>query len=140
MKKRGSMLTIIAIFGVLVGGIVLYAYIKISEVYGTGQIAVKTAATRDIALILDTMYAYPYDMEITYESYDLSEFIIVISQNSVKMYNADFVTLEDNEIKGKDLTSTKYSFTPVNDELDLILDRPAEIIFKKINGELIIIG
>lgn len=141
MKKRGNALVFISIITLVVGLFVGLIYPKIAKVYATGEIALKTSAARDIALIIDTLYAYPYDANIEY-GYDLSNFIVDISQNSVKIYSISFVTLEGNEIKGNDPTFAKHSFTPVkknaNENLDYKFDQPKRLVFNKANGKLFI--
>src|SRR3989338_10062074 len=90
MKKRGgSTLVLIAIVTLLIALFVLVVYPMIAKAYASGKMALKVSAARDIALILDTMYAYPYDMEIEY-NFDLSDFTIKITGTKVEIRDASF--------------------------------------------------
>jgi hypothetical protein len=101
--------------------------------------ALKTAATRDMALIIDAIYSSPYDIEIDYD-YDLSKLIVDISQSSVKIYDASLVSVDNGIIQGSDPNFAKYSFVPVDDNPNIILDRPKRILFSKTDDGLNIIG
>jgi len=97
---------------------------KIATTIASGKIALKVAAARDIALTLDTMYAYPYDMEAEYDV-DLSDFRIKIKENEVQV---NLISL------GLDPSSAKYGFVAVKYEPNLELKGPKKIFFKKENG------
>jgi|TARA_B100001971_G_scaffold134278_1_gene124095 hypothetical protein len=139
MKKRGvesGGLVLISIITLIVALVVGLLYPRIAKVYGTGEIVLKTTAARDIALIIDEMYVYPYDINVEFD-YDLSNFIVEISQNSVKIYSRSFVTLEGDEIQGNDPSSAEYSFTTTRgSDLDLVFDKPRKLHFNKVDGEL----
>ena len=130
MKKRGgSTLVLIAIVTLLIALFVLVVYPMIAKAYASGKMALKVSAVRDIALILDTMYAYPYDMEIEY-NFDLSDFTIKITGTKVEIRDASFGFI------GNDPTTAVYSFSPINDNVDIELTRPQKIVFKKENGHI----
>jgi len=118
------MLVFIAIIILVAALFVVFALPKINP----GKIALKTAAARDIALILNTIYVYPYDIEMQYD-FDLSEFVIEVSQQKVRIYDPSFGV-------AKDPTAAEYPFVPVNDNPNFILDKPSKIIFKKEKGVL----
>ena len=138
MKKRGQ-LVFIAIITLVVALLVGLLYPKIAKTLATGDMALKIAAARDIALIIDAIYAFPYDIEIEYY-YDLSELIVDISQSSVKIYDASLVSVDNGIIQGSDPNFAKYSFVPVDDNPNLILDMPKRILFSKTDDGLNIIG
>lgn len=125
MNKRGQMV-IIAIIIVVIAVFVGITYPKIAKSLGTGKVALKTAAARDIAFVIDSIYSYPYDVELEYD-YDLSDFTVKISDNKVEIYEG---TLEG------DLTSAAYSFVPVKDNPEFTLDKPKKIVFKKTGDKL----
>ena len=132
MKKRGQ-LVIISLIDMVVAAIVFLSIIRISMDLSTGKTALKVAAAKDIALIIDTVYAYPYDVEFEY-NVDLSKFIVEISENSVKVYDASRVKIgEDKKINGKDMFLAEYSFAPVNEKPNFIFDNAKKIVFKKEN-------
>ena len=122
MTKRGSMLVFISIITLVIGIFVGVMYPQIAKTYS--KLPLKTAASRDIALILDTMYAYPYDIEIEY-GYDLSDFIVLISEEKVKISEG-----------GTDPSPAEYPFVPIGNVEVITLTNPEKIIFKKENGVL----
>ena len=139
MQKRGQ-LVIIALITLLVAAFVVFSYIQIARSLSTGKTALKVSAARDIALIIDTLYAYPYEVELEYDV-DLSLFIVEISENSVKIYDSSFVKMEsDNKVTGRDILFAQYNFAPTAgeefEELNFIFDKPKKLIFKKINGKI----
>jgi hypothetical protein len=138
MKKRGQ-LVFITIIVIVVALLVGLLYPKIAKTLATGDMALKIAATRDIALIIDAIYSSPYDIEIDYD-YDLSKLIVDISQSSVKIYDASLVSVDNGIIQGSDPNFAKYSFVPVDDNPNIILDRPKRILFSKTDGRLTIRG
>ncbi len=123
------MLVFISIITLVIGLFVGIMYPMIAKSYATGKVALKTAAARDIAFVIDSMYVYPYDIQIDYD-YDLSDFMVKISDNNVEIYEASFATAES------DPTLAKYTFVSVDDNPNFILDKPTEIVFKKENGIL----
>ena len=133
MKKRGSMLVFIAVITLLVALLVGVFLPMIAETYASQKAALKAAACRDIALILDTMYAYPYDFEMDYD-YDLSSFVVNISQNKVRIYDPSF------DILTEDPTRAEYPFIPVDDDPSFKLYNPQNIHFTKVNRVLTVTG
>lgn len=129
MKKRGSMLVFITIITLLIALFVLIVYPMIAKSYASGKMALKVSAARDIALILDTMYAYPYDTEIEY-NFDLRDFTVKITGTKVEIRDASFGFI------GDDPTTAIYSFVPANDNVNIELTRPQKIVFKKENGHI----
>ena len=116
------MLVFISIITLVIGIFVGIMYPQIAKNYA--KLPLKTAASRDIALILDTMYAYPYDVEIEYD-YDLSDFTILIFEKKVKISEG-----------GTDPAPAEYPFVPIGDVEVITLTNPEKIIFKKENGVL----
>lgn len=94
----------------------------IAKAYASGDVVLRTAAARDIALTMSMIYAYPYDMDATYD-FDLSKFLVEISENKVTV--------------GKDLKrGSKYSFAAIGDDKPgFILRNPKKIIFEKEDGK-----
>ena len=129
MKKGGSMLVFIAIITLIAALIVGMAYYWIATNYASGDVALKTAAAKDIALILDTMYAYTYNLEIEY-NIDLSKFKVEISNSYINVYDKSY------NIPNTDPTLARYSFVPVKNSPSIFLDAPQKITFKKENGIL----
>lgn len=126
MKKRGSMLVFIAMISVVISVFIFLIMPQIAKAYVSGKLALKVAAARDIALVLDTMYSYPYDMVLEYDV-DLSDFIVEVSQKTVKIKMASQTV---------DPIEAKYGFVPINDDPAFTLLKPKKIIFKKENGKI----
>ena len=131
MAKRGSMIAVITLAILVIALFVFIAIPQIAKVYASGKAALKTASARDIALILDTIYAYPHDIELEY-NFDLSDFKVSISNNKVKVYDKSYGS------PGSDPTLAQYDFVSVNDAPNFPLDQPKKIIFKKVEGVLAI--
>ncbi|MEK6949653.1 MAG: hypothetical protein AABX34_05495 [Nanoarchaeota archaeon] len=129
-KKGGGMLIFLAIVSILAALFVFIAMPMIAKAYASGKIALKAAAARDIALLLDAMYAHPYDVKVEYDI-DLSDFKVEISNKEVKI-QALSVSV--------DPTTEKYPFVPINDDPNIVLNQPKKIIFEKKNGKLSAIG
>ena len=136
MQKRGQ-LVFIALITIIMAAIVAFSYTCIAKSLATGKTALKVSAARDMALIIDTIYAYPYDVELEYDI-DLSKFIVEISENNVKIYDASLVKLEEDKITGRDPFFAQYSFSPVSEEPNFIFDKPKKLVFKKENGKLLV--
>jgi hypothetical protein len=135
MSKRGQ-IVLIALITIVIAAIVGLTYPRIASAYATGAFSLKVSATEDIALIIDTIYAYPYDVEVEYEV-DLSKFIIAVSDGKVKLYGSSFVSLDSsNKIVGIDPIFSQYPFLPGNENINFILDKPKKIKFIKNDGKL----
>ncbi len=126
MKKRGSMLIFLAVVSILVALFVFVAMPMIAKAYASGKIALKAAAARDIALLLDAMYSHPYDIKVEYDI-DLSDFKVEISNKEVKIESLSVSV---------DPIAAKYPFVPINDNPDITLNQPIKIIFEKKSGKL----
>ena len=126
MKKKGNMLVFLAIISVLVAIFVFIAMPKIAESYASGKIALKIVAARDIALTLNTIYAYPYDVKMDYDV-DLSDFTVKIADKEVQV---SFASLSI------DPKPAEYPFVPVGENPNFILNKPKKIAFGKKEGKL----
>lgn len=142
MAETGGLVWI-AIITIIIAIVVATDYALIAIDYGTGVIAKKAAASRDIALIIDALYAYPYDVDLTYtlesDPEQPSGVIVQITGSNVILYSSHFVRTNGAEIFGYDPTLKKYSFVVTGkDEPSTILDEPNVITFTKRDGELTI--
>jgi len=128
---------LVALILAIIGVFVFLIFQGISKAYASGEVALKAAIARDISLLIDTIYAYPYDMQITYNE-DLSNFVVEILQGNVNIHSASYVAVSRGQLQGSDLTSARYSFAPLNDNPGFILDKPAKMVFQKQSGKLTI--
>jgi len=129
-------LVFVAIITLVIAVIIGLSYPIIAKAYATGEVSLKVASARDIALLIDTICAYPYDMKVQYEL-DLSKFILEFYDNKVKIYSASYVSLgQNNNVIGRDPTYAEYSFVPCNNNLKSVLKNPEKLVFSKKGGEL----
>lgn len=138
MKKKSSLYILIGLITLFLVISVIIIFPLIARNLG-GKFALKTAAARDIALTLDTIYAYSYDIELEYD-FDLSDFVVEISENIVKIHEQKHVVVIGNNLEGSDPVPGKYNFVPVNDKPNFVLDKPKKLVFKKENDILTVIG
>lgn len=129
-KKGGGMLIFLAIVSILTALFVFVAMPMIAKAYASGKIALKAAAARDIALLLDSTYSSPFDIKAEYDI-DLSDFRVAISNKEVSIESPSL---------SADPSAEKYPFVPINDDPNIILNNPKKIIFEKKNGVLSAIG
>lgn len=139
MEKKGdATLTLIALGIAIVAIIVVSMFLYVAKSIASGKAAAKTTFARDIALTIDALYSYPYDVEVKYEA-DLSQFIVSISGNTVKIYDSSYVSLDsNNNLKGNDPMFAQYSFASINEKPEFIFNKPKMLVFKKIDSRLTI--
>lgn len=88
MKKRGF-LSIKALIIVIICAIIIIAFIQAGKSLGSRDNYYKEAAAKDIALIIDSLYATSGDATIRYEQ-DLSKHTIWIQSTTVIVYKTTF--------------------------------------------------
>lgn len=121
---KGSLIVRAIIF-LVVSLVIMSSLIYIGRAFGSGEVYKKTIAAKEIALTIDTLYAYPYDMVVYYEK-DLTGLIVEISDNKVAIYNAEF------DRKNLDPTFKEYYFIPTNaNKISAKLENPKRIKFEK---------
>ena len=130
-------LILIAIVTLFVSLFVGLTYSQVTKYYATGKIALKTASAKDIALIIDAIYASPYNLELEY-NYDLTDFVVEISNNRVRLYGTSFVRVNNGIVQGDDPFFAQYSFVTINDNPEFLFDKPNRLKFTKTNGKLTI--
>lgn len=124
MTKKGQ-LAVIILFIILLAIITGTSIFTKFKHFGSSKDTLKLEASRDIAFILNTIYASPYDVEVDGYDVDLSGFKVEISKNEFGEFN---VKVDDRE----------YSFVPVNDNPNFIFDGPNKLIFSKKDGKVTI--
>lgn len=128
---KGS-LVVRAIIFLVVSLVIMSSLIYIGKSYGSGEAYKKVIAAKEIALTIDTLYAYPYDMVVYYEK-DLTGLIVEIFDNRVSVYNAEF------NRKNFDPTFREYNFVPITaNKISAKLENPKRIKFEKSKDLLII--
>ena len=110
----------------LVFAIVILAFIQAGKSFGSRDNYFKDAVARDIALIIDSLYANPGDTIIKYKE-DLSKHTVWIKDNTVVIYKTSFGRT--------DITSGKYKF--IGRSIDeTIVRSPTHLIIEKRNNKI----
>lgn len=130
MAKRGR-LEYKALIILIISAVVFIFFLYIGQSYANSDVYKKGIASREIALIIDSMYAYPYDSTIYYER-DLAGFTLEIADGKVIVYNKGFN-------KKNDPTLAEYAFfvTGVNNA-NIKLEDSKKIKIQKNMNNLII--
>ena len=126
MYNKKSALVFKGIASLVVSGIILIAFLSAGKSYGKGDLFVKEALARDIAILIDEMYSVPGVVEYVYPL-DLSGFGVVVIENKVKVHEAGK--------KDIDLTAGEYSYAGIKGlELNVELDGLYKIKLMKSGG------
>ena len=134
MKKRGNLI-LAAIISLLLAAIAITLPF-VAEAQNTGKISFKIASVKNIALILNSVCSYDFELEINYEI-NLNNYILEISESSVKIYDKSFVSLNNDIIQGRDPNFAAYYYT-CDKDIDSKLDGPKIVTFKKTKEKIII--
>ena len=130
MIKRGQIVLKFTII-LIISAVVIISFVNIGQAYGKGTVYRKTIAAREIPLIIDALYSYPYD-SIVYYNKDLSGLTVEIIDGKVKVYDS-------KSIVGKDMTSRQYGFFPTGqNKIEAKLEDPKNIRFEKKNNIIVI--
>lgn len=131
MPKRGQ-LVLKAVIDLIISAAIIFAFPYIGQSFGSGDVYKKEIVAKEIALIIDSLYAYPYDIVVYYEQ-DLTGFIIEISNDEVIVYS---ITSNGYD---SDLTYKKYKFFQTGDNvIKAKLESPKRIKFEKQTNQLTI--
>lgn len=128
MGKRGN-LAFKFLMILTISAILLILYPKVAESFAKGELAKKTIAAREIALLLDTMYSYPYTMTIDYDI-NLMGFTLEISDQTVAVYDTKLGKTIDPS-----LANYRF-FTTRGDNPKFTIENSKKIRFKKINDKI----
>lgn len=130
MAKRGQ-LVIKALIILIVSAILIILYPSVGETFGKRDVYKKVVTAREIALIIDALYSYPYDVAVSYEK-DLTGLIVEISGENIFVYDSRFS-------RNLDPTLAAYRFYPTGpNKIDAKLENAKNLKFEKIKNELII--
>lgn len=127
MKKRGQLIYK-ALAVIVVSAFIVLFFPYIGKVYGSGEAYSKLAVAKDLALLIDTLYAYPGEMHVVY-SVDLTGYTLKISSKEVIIYDSDI-----GEI---DPTSATYKFVKTDEKIiETKIESPTSLAFDKKNNEI----
>lgn len=129
MDKRGQ----IVLKGAIILGFAVFVVLSFSYLgnkIGSRDTLKREIASKEIALILDEMYAYPYDTVINYEK-DLSGLTVEILNGEVIVYDSRFFGYNQDPLR------KKYPFFQTGDaEIKARLENPKIITLQKTNNAL----
>lgn len=125
MKKRGF-LSIKALIIVIICAIIIIAFIQAGKSLGSRDNYYKEAAAKDIALIIDSLYATPGDATIRYEQ-DLSKHTVWVQDTTVIVYKTTFGR--------SDITKGIYRFIGASIDETVVRD-PDTLIIEKRNNRI----
>ena len=124
MKKRGQ-LVYKALIIIIASAIIILAFIEAGKSYGSQDAYYKLAVAKDLALLIDGMYATSGDVKITYGK-DLSKYTVAVNGNVVKVYRTSLVT---------DFTAGQYRFFG-NEIASVKIENPNQLIIAKNNDKI----
>ena len=130
MINKKSQLTLKALIVTIISALVVFSFIMAGKSYAKQELYFKAAVARDVALMIDTLYDMPGDVNFIYPI-DLTNYGIRISGNEVRVYRGELGPL--------DVTASSYRFFGVNKKIDVKLDKAKRIKFEK-KGENILIS
>jgi competence protein ComGC len=128
-KRGGFTLSALGLVAIVMSAFLIIVIPLVAKEAASGKLAKKTVVARDLALLLDSIYAYPFDTEVTYDV-NLDGLTVLIENGMVQVS-------VDKNIFGylQDPSARKYYFAPVNDNpVYPPMTNPKKLIFKKIDG------
>ena len=127
MKKRGQ-LVYKALIVIVIAAFIIFFFPYVGKVYGSGEAYSKLAVAKDLALLVDTLYAYPGNIYVVYST-DLTGYTIKISSNEIIVY--------DSEIGEIDPTAGIYKFIKTDEKIiEAEIKSPKSLAFNKENNEI----
>lgn len=125
MQKRGSLIYKGLIVTIAIG-IVILIYTEAGASFGSQRAFYKLAVAKDIALLIDSLYAMPGDVKTAYDK-DLSKYAIVVNANVVKVY--------ETNLGIADITSAQYKFFG-HEISNVKVENPKHLIITKTNDKI----
>jgi len=127
MKKRGQ-LVYKALIVIVISAFIALFFPYVGKVYGSGEVYSKLAVAKDLALLVDTLYAYPGDMHIVYST-DLTGYTLKVNSNEIIIYDSDI-----GEI---DPTAGIYNFVKSDEKIiEAEIENPISLVFDKKDDEI----
>ena len=127
MKKRGQLIYK-ALIVVIIAAFIAFFFPYVGKVYGGGEAYSKLAVAKDLALLVNTLYAYLGDSYVVY-SVDLDGYTIKISSDKIIVY--------DSEIGEIDPTAGIYKFIKTDEKIiEAEIKDPKSLAFDKSNNEI----
>lgn len=125
MKKRGQ-LVYKALIIIIASAIIILAFIEAGKSYGSQDAYYKLAVAKDLALLIDGMYATSGDVKIMYGR-DLSKYTVAVNGNIVKIYKTSLGVA--------DVTAGQYKFFG-NEIANAQIENPRQLIIAKANDKI----
>lgn len=131
MAKRGQIVVKFIII-LMVSAAIILIYPYIGEKFGKGDAYKKTTIAREIALIIDALYSYPYDAVVYYDR-DMTGLNLEITEGKAVIYDSIFLS------KNLDPTHAEYRFfTTGNTNPNIKLENPKKLRIEKTKNNLVI--
>ncbi|MFW9876296.1 MAG: hypothetical protein ACFFG0_24635 [Candidatus Thorarchaeota archaeon] len=127
MKKRGQLIYK-ALIVIVISAFIALFFPYVGKVYGSGEVYSKLAVAKDLALLIDTLSAYPGDMHIVYPV-DLTGYTIKVNSNRVLIY--------DSAIGEIDPTASVYKFVKAGEKIiEVEIKDPKNLVLNKEDNEI----
>lgn len=123
-RHFGPRMVLMMTFGVVLGALMIFFFIEMGREYATGEIYTNTFLARDLALTIDSMYAVPGNVMMTYKE-DLNSKLFKIGENYVK-------------IDPDDPDSTQYAYVSDREKLDYYFGDKENIFISKQGYDIIL--
>lgn len=125
MDKKGDF-TLKALILLIISVMVVVAFYQGGFSYGNMDAYYKISVAKDIALIVDSAYALPGDVELNYNN-NLSKYSVIVDGNIVKVYSKSFGAV--------DFTGGEYKF--FGPEIKHVeVSSPENFVIKKSEGKI----
>jgi len=122
-KKRGE-LSLYLMFELVFAFIVFLFLLKGVQTWAEQEIVLRESLSKDLSLLLDTLYSLPYNAYLIYP-YDASKFTISVSENKVKV------------VSNKNLFYSSYPYIGFNEfTINKELKNPSLVYLYKINNKI----
>lgn len=126
MKKRGQ-LVYKALIVIIASAIIILAFIEAGKSYGSQDAYYKLAVAKDIALLIDGMYATSGNIKIMYGR-DLSKYTVEVNGNVVKVYKTS--------LGAADITAGRHKFFG-SEIANVQIENQKQLIIAKDNDKII---
>ena len=130
MAKRGQ-IVFKALIVLLISAIIIILYPIMGQTHANREISKNTIAAREIALIIDTLYSYPYDV-VVYLDKDLSGLTVDFSDENIKIYDTKLGKKFDPALAEYRFFTTGFNV------IETKLESPKRIKFEKTKNILIV--
>ena len=120
MKKKAQ-IALKPIIEMLIAVAIFFLFLSIGKAYGSGEIYQKIRLSREISISADALYSIAPDYAVSVVSKDISDFLIDVNGNKVKV----------SSYKNDDLSGNYYFVKTTNSGYDVSLENPKQMLLTK---------